>query len=370
VPYRSTAPCRPQDEASPDAVSDGRVVRRVDARVVVDRRVVRVPVARLRVVVDVDGFGFAVAAGFVAAGLVAAGAVVDAGFVVLVEVFAVEVFALDARAGEAFAVVAFAGVAFAGVAVAGGAFAVGVRRRVVPVAVAAVAAAAPVARRLRVAGFAVEAVPAGLVVRRRRRLVAGDEVARVFGVDVRIGVRTWLAWTAAPPADFAAPPIFARARLAADVAVEAAEDAAAAVIAPTLAASDATSASASATCLRRFATCLRPFVPAAVASWRTRFASVFRADASAFSSLRSSFAATFDELVTAPFASTTTSVTVSTAVSRRPLGPPSSRLAIDRPPFQAGARRAVVQPSGSAGRRGPCQTASLPCPASPERLAR
>jgi transcriptional regulator len=178
---------------------------------------------------------------------------------------------------------------------------------------------------------------------RRRGVVAGFAAELTAeppgGLEGRIGVRTWLAWTAADPTVRAAPPIAPPTAPAAEdpaeTAVDAALDAADAADAArpaTFVASAATSDSDSATCLRRFATSFLPLPATAVASCLTRFASVFRAAASCFSSLRSSLPALLDSGVTTPLASTMTSATVSTTTSRRPLLPPSSRLAIDRPP--------------------------------------
>jgi hypothetical protein len=151
-------------------------------------------------------------------------------------------------------------------------------------------------------------------------------------VDGRIGVRTWVACTAADPTVRAAPLTAPPTASAADVPAETAEEAAAAASDATFEASAATSDSDSATCFRRFATSLRPLLATAVASCLTRLASVFRAAASCFSSFRSSLAALFESGLTAPLASTMTSATVSTTASRRPLLPPSSRFAIERPP--------------------------------------
>ena len=201
-----------------------------------------------------------------------------------------------------------------------------VDRRLVVVGLAAApdAAAAAVA-----VGFAAEAVfVAGafavVVVREvRRAVVAGLRVVRprvVAGrrvVVVRVagrrgrcrrrgraltGVITVAAWIAAAPTPFAAaepapfaadpaPLAAAPAAFAALVAPLAAAAAAAALSRATLAASDATSVAASAACRWRLPICFRAF--SADASWRNRFASVARAAARRFSSLRSSLAALF-----------------------------------------------------------------------------
>jgi hypothetical protein len=208
-----------------------------------------------------------------------------------------------------------------------------VDRRVAGFVARAVAAFAVVPAFAVVAAFAVAGVLARLREpggRPRRRGVALVSVAG--GVRCRIGVTTWVACTAAEPTVRAAPPTAPPTASAAEDAAETALDAAAAAREATREASPATSDSDSATCFRRFATSLRPFVATAVASWRTRLLSVLRAAASCFSSLRSSLAALFDSGLTAPLASTMTSATVSTTTSRRPLLPPSSRFAIDRPP--------------------------------------
>ena len=173
--------------------------------------------------------------------------------------------------------------------------------------------------------------------------------------DVRTGVTAWLAWAAADPTLRAAPDV-------APVTVSAADPAAEDASAATRDARDATSLSAAAACRRRLVTCLRPFVPRATASWRRRFASVFRAAASRFSSLCSSLAAPFDSGLTAPVASTMTSATVSiTTPVRLLLAPaPSSPLAIDRPSVQ----RPTSKPRRSTASGGfptpPPQAASLP----------
>jgi hypothetical protein len=294
----------------------------------------------------------AVLAGFLAAGFLAAG------FFAAVEVAADLAVAAFGAAG--FAVAGFGGAGFAGVdadgtvvvaALAVDGFRVAVLRvagfrtagflaagfRTAGLVDAGVAAAAGAATGAAGAVLAAARVIRALADRRagaRRRLVVVDfaavEAVRVAGV--RTGATAWLAWAAADPTLRAAPE-------AAPDTVSAADPAADAARAAIRAASPATSVSASDTWRRRLATCFRPLVPRAAASWRIRLVSVFRADASRFSSLCSSLAALLDSGLTAPAASTTTSETVSMTTPVRLLfaPTPSSPLAIDRPPF-SGAR--------------------------------
>jgi hypothetical protein len=171
----------------------------------------------------------------------------------------------------------------------------------------------------RAAGFA---VLAGVRVR-RRRLVGG--VAATDGVTigglVLTGDTASTAWIAAVPTARAAPAV----ALAADPAADAARLA-------SLPASAATSLAASPACFERLATCFCPFVPWAVASWRSRLASIARAASRRPSSFRISLAAAFDNGPAAPFAPPTRSVTASTRASLltvRFVDRPRS-LAIDR----------------------------------------
>ena len=294
-------------------------------------------VARLGFAVDV---GLTVEAGLAAdfgrADVVAAGVVIVAG---VAAAFGDALFEAVAPFGAAVAardrlVAAFGAAVAAGFEALGGApaafvavrdaLAFDVDRRVV-----GFVAAVPVA-----AGFGRFREPGG---RPRRRGAAAVEVVGVVDASAaasacRIGVRTWLACTAADPTVRAAPPTAPPTAPAADEPAETALDAAPAASDATLDASVATSDSDSATCFRRFATSFLPLPATALASCLTRFDSVFRAAASFFSTFRSSFAALFGSGATTPLASTMTSATVSTTTPRRPLFPPSSRFAIDRPP--------------------------------------
>ena len=325
-------------------------------------------VARLGFAVDV---GLTVEAGLAAdfgrADVVAAGVVVVPG---VAAAFGDALFDAAAPFGAAVAardrlVAAFGAAVAAGFEAVGGApaafvavrdaLAFDVDRRVV-----GFVAAVPVA-----AGFGRFREPGG---RPRRRGAAAVEVVGVVDASAaalacRIGVRTWLACTAADPTVRAAPPTAPPTAPAADEPAETALDAAPAASDATLDASVATSDSDSATSFRRFATSFLPLPATALASCLTRFDSVFRAAASFFSTFRSSFAALFGSGATTPLASTMTSATVSTTTPRRPLFPPSSRFAIDRPPAcpmrSRPTRERPDRPSGPfPGRRQVCHLGS------------
>jgi hypothetical protein len=297
------------------------------------------------------GFGTAVF-GAVVAAAAAAGFAVDAVRDRVVADFGVADDAFGTvEAGDFAAVVRV----LAGVALTPDALVVVVRR------VAGFAVPAVAAERFRVrtvaAGFAAGVAAAagfgrlrepGGRPRRRGAVAAVAAAGAAFVVppaasECRIGVRTWLACTAAVPtvrdARPTAPPTAPAADEPAETAVDAADepaeaavDAAAAAREATLDPRAATSDSDSANCRRRFATSFLPLPATALASCFTRLDSILRAAASFFSTFRSSLAALFGSGVTTPLASTTTSATVSTTTSRRPLLPPSSRFAIDHPP--------------------------------------
>jgi hypothetical protein len=184
----------------------------------------------------------------------------------------------------------------------------------------------------------------------RRRVAAGLRAAAGFDVvdaavpDVRAPrplsgppIGTTLTGETASTACAAAAPTSLAAPLTRSPTVSAALPAADAARLAILPAIAATSRAASAARFVLFETCFRPLVPWAAASWATRFASVFLAPASRFSSFWSSLNARLDTGFTASLAPSTRWVMASTRASLAlpPFPDPALALGIQSLQFQA-----------------------------------